>query len=122
MEEEIEIYFNPHEDKIIGVVEDNLYIKSEYNDYVILIPRELYIWSLNLYINTKQELCKLHSHFCGVFGEIEVVKYRTLNPIILNEYVEIEDDGENDGIDFKEVTYPVYFVDLLGDHCDMEHG
>lgn len=124
MEEKLEegIYLNPHEDRIIGVINDNIYLKSEYQDYVVLIPRELYIWSLNMYINQKQDYCKRYDHFCGVCGEIEILKYRVLDSIILNECIEVEDDGKNEGIELKKVSYPVYFADLLNDYCDMEHG
>jgi len=121
MEEEISL--NPHEDRIIGLIGDNIYFKSEYNDYVITTDRNEYFRILNLYLDRKKNYCGIHNHFCGIFGDLFPKEYiRDKNDFILNEMIEVGDDGKNDGIDFVKKPYPLYHVFIFEDHVDMEHG
>jgi hypothetical protein len=118
-----EIYLNPLEDRIIGVVDNNIYFKSEYRDYVLIITEIEYIQLVKQYINTKRDFCKRYNHFCGVFGEFSANKYERLtNDFVLNQPFDVEDDGNNDGLEIREVQYPIYFVHEFDKHCDMEHG
>lgn len=117
------IHLNPVDDRIIGVKENNIYFKSESLECVIVTTEKEYFKILKEYINTKRDFCKRFNHFCGVFGEFTADKYERLkNDILLNDVFEVEDDGYNDGIEIKEIPYPVYFVHEFDKDCDMEHG
>lgn len=123
MEEEITLSLNPHEDRIIGVVGNQLYFKNEYENYVLIVKRKDYLKLLNSYIDSKKDFCKRYNHFCGVCGDFYITKYETFKEgFKINEMIEVEDDGENEGIDFIEVEYPLYKAITFDNHCDMEHG
>ena len=117
------IYLNPINDRIIGVVENEIYFKPEYRDYVIVTTETEYLKLVKEYINTKRDFCKRYNHFCGVFGEFSAEKYeRVKEDFVLNEPFDVEDDGENDGMEIRKVPYPIYFVSEFDKRCDMEHG
>lgn len=117
------ISLNPHEDRIIGIIGNDIYFKSKHNDYIITTDRNEYFRILNLYLDCKKDYCERYDHFCGVFGDLFPKEYiRDKNDFILNEMIEIEDDGKNDGIDFIQKPYPLYHVFIFEDHVDMEHG
>jgi len=123
MEEEITLRLNPHEDRIIGVIGNAIYFKPKHENYVLIVKRREYLRILNLYLDSKKDFCKRYDHFCGVFGELQVLEYETYREgFKMNEFNEVEDNGENDGIEFKEVEYPLYKVIKFDDHVDMEHG
>lgn len=122
MEEQENIYLNPHNDKILGVIGEYIYFKGEYSEYIIVTKEKEYFKILKEYIKTKRDYCERYDHFCGVFGEFYADKYRRIKDITLNEYFDVEDDGKNDGMEMKEVPYPVYLVSKFNNRCDMEHG
>jgi len=120
---EEDIYLNPLEDRIIGVVENEIYFKPEHKDYVIVTTETEYLKLVKKYIETKRDFCKRYNHFCGVFGEFFAEKAeRFEEDFKLNEPFDVEDDGQNDGLEMREVAYPIYFVHEFEKHCDMEHG
>ena len=123
MEEQEYIYLNPVNDRIIGIVEDEIYFKPEHLDYIIVTTENEYFKILKEFIKTKRDFCKRYNHFCGIFGEFSAKKYeRLIEDFVLNEPFEIEDDGNNDGMEIRKVPYPIYFVSEFDKRCDMEHG
>lgn len=117
------IYVNPHQDIIIGVVEDNIYLKSEYLDYVVVTTEQEYFKILKEYVKTKRDFCQRYNHFCGAFGNFYAEKYERLkDDFKLNEPFDVEDNGNNDGMEIREITYPIYLIHKFDKHCDMEHG
>jgi len=117
------IYLNPLEDRIIGVVENEIYFKPEHRDYIIVTTENEYLKLVKEYINSKRDFCKRYNHFCGVFGEFTAKKYkRAKEDFKLNEPFDVEDDGINDGLEMRAVPYPVYLVYEFEMDCDMEHG
>ena len=123
IENEISIVLNPHEDKIIGIVGSDIYFKPQYEKSILIVKRKEYLRILNLYLNVKKSFCKRYDHFCGVFGELQVLEYETYSEgFKINEINEVEDDGENDGIEIKEVKYPLFRAIKFDNRVDMEHG
>ena len=117
------IYLNPLEDRIIGIIENKLYFKPKYRDYIIVTTENEHLKLLKGYIKTKRDFCKRYNHFCGVFGEFTAKKYKKVkSDFKLNEPFDVEDDGKNDGLEMKEISYPVYFVYEFEMDFDMEHG
>ncbi len=120
--EEDSVYLNPHEDRIIGVVEEYIYFKPDHRDYIIVTTEKEYLNTLKRWIAAKRDFCERYNHFCGVFGELNAEKYSRIKDIVLNEYFDVEDDGENEGLAMREVPYPTYLVGEFDKHVDMEHG
>lgn len=124
-----EIWFNPMEDRLIGVnmVDESeiLYFKNdEFGEYVLMMHRETYLDCLNKYIDSKKDFCERYKHFCGVNGDFSAEEGFKLKELFyINEYKGEGDEskGEDEFI-FEEVGYPLYFVQSFNSHCDMEHG
>jgi|GEM_PF-4878225 len=123
MEEQETVWLNPHESRIIGVMGEYIYLKAEYPEYIIVTTEKEYFNIFKRYVSSKRDFCERYNHFCGVHGELTAKKYKRMEKdIILNEYFDVEDDGENEGLEMRQIPYPTYLVYEFEKHVDMEHG
>jgi len=117
------IYVNPQQDRIIGVIDDKIYLKSEYLDYIVITTEKEYFKIFKEYVSSKRDFCKRYNHFCGAFGDFYANKYERLkDDFIIKEPFEVEDNDINDGLEMRDISYPIYFVEKFDKYCDMEHG
>ncbi len=116
------IHLNPIEDTLIGAYGKYMYFKAEGGDYIVAVKDKTYYKILKEFIKTKRDFCERYDHFCGVWGEFASKKVERLEDLVLNEYIDVEDNDINDGLEEVKVTYPVYLVREFVMQCDMEHG
>lgn len=107
------ILFDISNNHILGVFDNIVHVQSF--DNILLIPREEYNRIMNLWLDGKQEYCKLWKHYCGVMGYTEPEIYEEIDSIFLSKY-------NQDSNKKEDIRYRTYFVTKFNDHLDFEHG
>lgn len=127
--EELTIFFDPSEDKILGVFGDEVHVetyamKEEGEDVpcVIIIPKKEYFRIWDLWIEGKKRYCELWGHYCGVMGYTFAEKFKEVSSITLNKMSPDWNDDVEETWTFVEVPTRTFKVTKFEDHCDFEHG
>lgn len=102
------------------------YLGSDFHDHdpiecILSIDRKLFKKMLDKWLDEKLDCCDSWNHYCGVGGNIycEVEKgYDTF----INEYIEVEDNNINDGLEERKKNIIIYNVKSFDELIDMEHG
>ena len=94
--------------------------KTINGECILSINRKMFKKMLDAWLDEKIDYCDRWNHYCGVGGDIYCKVEEAYNTFI-NEYLEVEDNGENDGI--KEIKKDIIVYDVKSfDEIDMEHG
>lgn len=122
--ENLKLQFTPFTTEIIGADDEYVYLKEEFLDkedkyFILKINKKLYLECCDAWLSRKSELCKHYNHFCGIFGNMSVKKYKNSGDMnLLVDYVDIGND------DLKPVykDVPIYEIISMDLYVDMEHG
>ncbi len=109
---------------ILGAFKNKVYLRGEYYKTeefeskvcVIVISKELFHKSLDLWLKDKKEYCEKWNHFCGTMGRIESTKHTELNKTeLLTGFNE-----EKEELIYERVR--TFEIKKFENSCDMEHG
>lgn len=107
------IVYDPSEDKVIGVTDDNCHVLIYHDDkpVVLLIPIDVFHETWDNWIDGKRIMCEGYGHYCGVMGYTWI------------EDGDIVEDSEitifHKGVEVKPTVIQVY--EFSHTH-DFEHG
>jgi hypothetical protein len=121
--EELLIMFDPSEDKVLGVINDNVhvqvpdYLNEDVESYLVLIiPFKEYKRVWTNWLKGKQDYCERWKEYCGVMGTTVAKKFIKQDfQTDLNIWNPIKED-------YEVVMCDTYFVSKFEDHHDFEHG
>ena len=131
--------FNPSEDKILGVIGRYMFIEIHGSWYGIVkgadindveVHDTIYVLRLTVpefqklfkkWLEGKKKICESYGHWCGVFGDIQIVKFEILHKYG-KTYVNIKDNNPN--INLGVISTPADIIKVIewGECCDFEHG
>ena len=116
-----EITYDPSTDEILGVFDNQIHIKSIYDDspVVLVLSNELFHKTWNNWIKGKEDYCKRWNEYCGIGGYTYIEEGKILNKTIkLYEYPYSEKE------EFIRVEYdsPVIEVIKFSELHNFEHG
>ena len=102
------------------------YLGSDFPDHfpidcILSIDRKLFKKMLDKWLDEKLDYCDNWKHYCGVGGFIYCKAEKSYDTYI-NEYIEIEDNDINDGLEERKKDITVYNVSSFDELIDMEHG
>jgi hypothetical protein len=121
VKEELNLSVIPFESEIVGADKKYVYIKEtlEFEKELccaLKIKRKDYLTMCNMWLDRKSDFCLRYGHFCGVFGNIFISKYKEDGKINLL----VGFDEEKEDVIYKEV--PVFEVIEFDNCVDIEHG
>lgn len=107
------IVYDPSEDKVIGVTDDNYHVLLYKDDepVVLLIPIDVFHDTWDNWIDGKKQMCESYGHYCGVMGYTWIEDGEI-----------IEDSGITifkDGLEISPVVIQVWEFSQIH---DFEHG
>lgn len=102
------------------------YLGSDFPDHnpeecILSIDRKLFKKMLDKWLDKKLDYCDSWNHYCGVGGYIYCNAEKGYDTFI-NEYIEVEDNNINDGLEVRKKDIIVYNVKSFDELIDMEHG
>jgi hypothetical protein len=125
------IGFNPHDDKVYGVFDNQVHVRvlilkgKEGNieeHAILIIPIEEYQRTWLNYLKGKQSICKAYGHYCGVWGGVYAEEAKEAGNIILLDF-NPDNDPQDEQTWFQiEVPAKKYIVTKFSDYADFEHG
>ena len=96
--------------------------ESETEECILSIDKKLFHKMLDKWLEEKLDYCDRWNHYCGVGGFIYCEKVKKEYDTHIYEYINVEDDGKNDGLKEVKKNMIVYTVDSFNKLIDMEHG
>src|SRR6476620_668368 len=122
--EDLTLSITPFDSEIVGVIDDfvyfreHLFLEGEEDEYCcIRMKRKQYLKMIGLWLEQKGDFCKRYGHFCGVFGNFYIEKFKELGTINLSVAFD-ENKGEDGEYIYKDI--PLFEVISFDAHCDME--
>ena len=109
-----DIVYDPSEDKVIGVTDDNCHVllhDKKGHPVVLLIPIDVFHTTWDNWIDGKRLMCERYNHYCGVLGYTKIED----GEIIEDSPITIFHKGE-------EVKPTVVQVWEFSPFHDFEHG
>jgi len=88
---------------------------------ILSIDRKLFKKMLDKWLDEKLAYCDSWNHYCGVMGLIYCEVEKSYDTFIY-EYIEVEDNDKNDGLEQRKKDITVYNVKSFDELIDMEHG
>lgn len=114
-EEEIELGFDPSQDRVLGVFGDIVHVELEMEQVVLLVDIDDYKDSWSKWLQGKKEYCESYNHYCGVMGYLPVTRHAKQDyKIIVNVWRESIEE-------MVPVEYDVYYAVQL-EKPEFEHG
>jgi hypothetical protein len=120
------ISIDPDQHHILSATKDQVILKGhddtdDMTDCVLFVSRETYLAAIAGWLDRKMEISTSYKgEWCGV-GTINFAsRLLKKNSHHFSVVVEVEDDGENDGIEIVNVSASSY--DAIEFDIDMEHG
>jgi hypothetical protein len=91
-------------------------------DCILSIDRKLFKKMLDKWLDEKLDYCDRWNHYCGVGGYIYCENVEKAYDTYIYEYINVEDNEINDGLEEVKKNMVVYNVNSFDELIDMEHG
>jgi hypothetical protein len=127
-----DIRFDPSEDKVLGVFENNVHVRVTLHDFdedemeveedvVLLIPQNVYLRTWKNWLEGKKDYCERYGEYCGVMGETRAIKPKLQN-FTVNLYDYFFPDENSDTPETLITRAKVFMCKKFELIHEFEHG